>query len=354
VSELSGSYSFLAIAALLLAFGATPLVERLARALHVVAEGGEHRSHRGRVPLLGGVAIAIAFGGAVGLGRLFGIAVLDELEAHGWSVGWLAAGTLVVLATGIADDVADLSPSRKLVLQIVAGSMALAGGYGFRAVTNPLTGSYVDFGSFGAAITLLWVVGITNAFNLVDGLDGLASGVGLIAALTLFLVSLVEGRGDAALLAITLAGALTGFLFFNFPPASIFLGDSGSLLLGYLLSVLSIQSLQKGATSVVILVPVLALGLPIMETAVTMLRRSLVAGVASVFRADQEHIHHRLLRLGLNHRRAVLALYAVCAAFSGLAFLAVLTREQGALHAVIVGGVAVAAYVFVRLLGYRG
>jgi len=218
-------------------------------------------------------------------------------------------------------------------------------------------------------LTLLWVVGITNAFNLIDGLDGLAAGVALIAAGTLFVVSLAGGRAEVAAVAAALAGALAGFLYHNFNPASVFLGDSGSLLVGYVLSVLSIQAAQKGATAVVILVPILALGLPIMDTLLAMIRRVLgalhvvqldserneyrflVVGSASVFRADREHIHHRLLSMGLTHRRAVLLLYGVCVALGLLAFLAV--RARGSDTALLVGIVAVASYAGIRKLGYQ-
>jgi UDP-GlcNAc:undecaprenyl-phosphate GlcNAc-1-phosphate transferase len=156
-----------------------------------------------------------------------------------------------------------------------------------------------------------------------------------IAAATLLMVALGEGRIDAALLWAVLLGALVGFLPYNFNPASIFLGDTGSLLLGYLLAVLSIQSLQKGATAVVVTVPILALGLPIVEAGLTLLRRTVVSGVVSIFRADQEHLHHRLVALGMTHRGAVLSLYAVCIVFNVLAFVSVLV--QGFAQALLVG-----------------
>jgi UDP-GlcNAc:undecaprenyl-phosphate GlcNAc-1-phosphate transferase len=167
----------------------------------------------------------------------------------------------------------------------------------------------------------------------------------------LFVIALVEERPDAAVLSATLAGALAGFLRFNFSPASIFLGDSGSLLLGYVLSVLSIQSLQKGATAVVIVVPILALGFPIIETVVTIVRRALIEGLASLFRADREHIHDRLLRLGMTQRRAVLLLYGVCAVFGMLAFLSVTVWRVS--NAALLAVVALLTFAGVRRLGYR-
>lgn len=344
------TYAFLGLSAAALALAVTPIIRALGARLGVVDEPGGRRAHQGRVPRLGGLAVLCAVLGALSLAALGRVAVFEVLEVHGWHLGWLVAGTLTVVAIGTIDDVCGLRPLLKLTVQTMAGVMAVAGGYGFSAITNPVTGGYIDLGAFGAPATVLWVVGITNAFNLIDGLDGLAAGVALITSATLFVVSLSEGRADAALVAITLAGALAGFLYFNFHPASIFLGDAGSLLLGYLLAVLSIQSLHKGATAVVILVPILALGFPILDTLVTLVRRLVVAGVAAVFRADQEHIHHRLLTSGMTHRRAVLLLYAVCVAFSVLAFLAVAVRGAG--NAVLVALVTIGSCIAIRKLGY--
>jgi UDP-GlcNAc:undecaprenyl-phosphate/decaprenyl-phosphate GlcNAc-1-phosphate transferase len=334
-----------------IAAAATPLVRRLALAIGAVAEPGGRHVHAGRIPRLGGLAVLGGGLGALALLSAGGVGLGELLATYGWHSGWLLAGTLTVAVVGAVDDVVGLGPLAKLGWQVLAGIMALAGGYGFAAVTNPLTGGVVDFGWLGPLATLAWVVGVTNAFNLIDGLDGLAAGVGLIASLTLVAVSVIEGRPDAALLASALGGALAGFLFFNFNPATIFLGDSGSLLLGYALAVLSIQSLQKGTTTVLITVPLLALGLPLMDVALTLLRRSLAAGAGAIFRADAAHIHHRLLRRGLSHRRAVLVLYAVCVAFSGLAFLAVVAR--GKVDTFIVGAVVAATFVAVRLLRSR-
>ncbi|MDX2167196.1 MAG: MraY family glycosyltransferase [Deltaproteobacteria bacterium] len=335
-------------AAAVIAAAVTPLVRRLALAIGAVDEPGGRHLHEGRIPRLGGLAVLTGVGGALALTAWSGVDLGALLAAYGWHSGWLLAGALIVAAAGAVDDIVGLGPLAKLGWQLLAGVMALAGGYGFSAVTNPLGGGVIDFGWLGPLVTLLWVVGVTNAFNLIDGLDGLAAGVGLIAALTLVAVSAIEQRPDAALLGCALGGALAGFLFFNFNPATIFLGDSGSLLLGYALAVLSIQSLQKGTTTVLITVPLLALGLPLMDVALALLRRSLAAGAGAIFRADAAHIHHRLLGRGLSHRRAVLVLYAVCVAFSGLAFLAVVAR--GKVDTLIVGLVVVATFFGVRAL----
>jgi UDP-GlcNAc:undecaprenyl-phosphate GlcNAc-1-phosphate transferase len=348
----AASYAALFVAAASLCVIITPVVRAAAVQLGAIDRGGSRHVHRGGVPRLGGVALLIAGAGALLLAQAVGIGVLDLLTAYGWRLEWLAAGALVIVVLGSVDDLRGVGPLAKLAWQTLAAVIAVWGGFGFAALTNPFGDGVVWLGALGGLLSVIWILVVTNAFNLIDGLDGLAAGTGLIAAVTLFLVALAEGRPDAAAMAALLAGLLTGFLRFNFAPASIFLGDAGSLLLGYVLAVLSIQSLQKGPTAVVILVPILTLGLPILEAAVTIARRWLVAGIASIFRADREHIHHRLLALGMTDRRAVLLLYGVCAAFGALALLAIGSRALG--NAAIVAGAALLAAIALRRLGYRG
>ncbi len=360
-------YWLLAGTALLLSLVLTPVVASWAQRLGAVGDAGTWRAPRRRVPRLGGLAVLGAFAGALCAGFLADRLAFEVFWGEPWPWGWLLGGALVVVACGVIDDLWSLGPLSKLAFQLIAGIMVLAAGRGIDLITNPYSGQVFALGWLGVPVTLLWVVGITNAFNLIDGLDGLAVGVGVIACGTLFAVSLRVGHVEVSLLAITLAGALAGFLYYNFNPAMVFLGDSGSLLLGYLLSVLSIQAAQKGATVLVIAVPILALGLPIMDTLLAMVRRTLGAlhvvrldeenreyrfafGSTSILRADRDHIHHRLLRLGLTHRRAVLVLYVVCLVLSALSFLAVHARASDT--ALLVAVVAAASYLGVRKLGY--
>jgi UDP-GlcNAc:undecaprenyl-phosphate/decaprenyl-phosphate GlcNAc-1-phosphate transferase len=329
----------------------TPPVRALALRIGVVDQPGGRHVHARPVPRLGGLAVLAAGLATLAIAPAFGVTVVSRLAAGGWGLGWLAAGVAVVVVAGVVDDVRGLGPRAKLGLQAVAAALALGGGFGLAGVTNPFTGTYVEFGLLGVLLTLLWVVAITNAMNLIDGLDGLAAGVALIGSATLLAVSLAEGRADAALLWAVLAGALAGFLPYNFSPATIFLGDSGSLLIGYLMSVLALQSLEKGVTAVLVLVPILALGLPIMDVLLALLRRALGPEPTSLFRADREHIHHRLVGGGMTHRRAVLVLYAVCVAFSALAFLAVVVQGPGNALVVAAGGVVM--FVGVRRFARR-
>jgi UDP-GlcNAc:undecaprenyl-phosphate GlcNAc-1-phosphate transferase len=343
---------FSAGAALALGLLTTPMVRRLALLGGVVDRPDQRRAHSGVVPTLGGLAVAASFVGALLIvDRLGDGAVATLLSEYGWHVRYFVIGGVIVLAAGVVDDALGLPPWAKLVLQIVAAGVAVFGGYGVEAITNPLTGGEITLGPAGRLFTVAWIVAVTNAFNLIDGLDGLASGVAFIAAVSIILIAQVEGRPDAALLASAFAGALLGFLRYNFHPASIFLGDSGSQLLGYSLSLLSIQGLQKGATTVVIIVPILALGLPLLDTAVTILRRLVVVGFAAVFRADREHIHHRLVAMGMTQRRAVLVLYAVCSLFGAVAFLSVVSR--GPIKGLLLAGVALATLAGIHFLGYR-
>ena len=345
------TYVTLALTAAVAALVFTPLVRVLAARVGALDVPDGRRVHDVAVPRLGGVAVLLACVVTLALAPALGSDVRGLLVARGWDVGALLVGVLIVIATGVVDDTRGLRPLPKLGFQIVAAAVAVGGGYGFAGMRNPLTGDFVAFGVLAPVLTVGWIVAITNAFNLIDGLDGLATGVGLIASAALLAISLSEGRADAACVWATLGGALAGFLRYNFNPASIFLGDSGSLLLGYLFAVLSAQSLQKGAATVVVVAPLLALGFPIMEVVLTFLRRTLVSGLASVIRADREHIHDRLVARGMTHRGAVLTLYAVCAAFGGLAFLAVLASGPG--NTIVVGLAAAATIAGVRALGYR-
>ena len=361
-------YALLSVTAAVLGLLLTPVVRRLAFRLGAVDEPGGRHVHTQRIPRLGGLALLAAFTGALGIGWVVDQFVTDIFFGYGDGCLWLLAGALLVAAVGVADDIWSLGPAQKLCVQCAAGALTLLGGYGVTLVTNPLTGGHIDLGWFGPVVTVAWVVGITNAFNLIDGLDGLAAGVALIVSTTLLVVSVAEGRVDTALLAAALAGAVVGFLYYNFSAASIFLGDSGSLLLGYVLSVLAIESSHKGTTAVVIIVPILALGLPITDTLLAMVRRVLralhvvrtdperneyrffVVGSASIFRADRDHIHHRLMTLGLTQRRVVLLLYGVCLLFGATAALAV--TAHGMQATLMVAAIAGASYFGVRHLGY--
>jgi UDP-GlcNAc:undecaprenyl-phosphate GlcNAc-1-phosphate transferase len=304
--------------AFLVTVAATPAVKRYALKHNVVDHPSEERKiHKRPIAYLGGVAIFAGFLTAV----VLLLPVSRQLAA-------LLLACLILVAIGVVDDIRGLSPWTKLGAQFVAAGVALAGGLGITYITNPFGGvidltygrTAVDlFGlqfnitPIGNAISILWMVGLANVVNFLDGLDGLAAGTSAIAALTIFFLSIGPGVDQplVALLAIILAGAALGFLPYNFYPARIFMGDSGAYFLGLTLAMLSIYSGAKLATAA------LVLGVPIIDTLWAATRR--IAKRKSPFRADRKHFHHLLLDAGMTQRQAVLTLYAVAAAFGVIA-----------------------------------
>ena len=326
----------------------TPPVRALARRLGVVDKSDNYRKTDPRaVPLLGGVAVFAAFPVPILALALFHRNNVSAMLEQSWAeVAALLAGGAIALGLGIVDDVMQLSARWKLLLQVVAASVAVAGGFCVTAVSNPFGGT-IFLGWLGVPVTILWFVGCMNALNLLDGLDGLAAGVGLFVAVTLLLVSAVYGNGLAMLLLACLAGATAGFLRYNFHPASIFLGDCGSMLLGFWVAALSLLAARKAEAAVALLVPFIALGLPIFDTSLAILRRwSRKLPLSS---ADRQHIHHTLLAMGLTHRRAVLVLYVACATLGVAALL--ISAGRGALTLIVVGSLALLAFVSIRVMG---
>jgi UDP-GlcNAc:undecaprenyl-phosphate/decaprenyl-phosphate GlcNAc-1-phosphate transferase len=270
--------------------------------------------HQTPLPRLGGVPVFLSFLIAVAIVLLAGLrfpamtaglSIRDLLKI-------LVPGTLIFLL-GLRDDIRSVGPYTKFAVQGVAAIILFAGG--LRILYLP-----VLFGArhlpwyVGLPITVLWVIGITNAFNLIDGLDGLAAGSALFSTFVVFVVAVSNGSLLVPLLTIALAGSILGFLRFNFNPATIFLGDSGSLFIGFMLSALALEGAQKAPTVIAVAIPVVSFGLPILETTLSVLRR-LISG-QPIFTADREHIHHRLLKHGMSPRQVVILLYAVSALFA--------------------------------------
>ncbi|HPG34821.1 MAG TPA: MraY family glycosyltransferase, partial [bacterium] len=206
----------------------------------------------------------------------------------------------------------------------------------------------VQLGWVGHFITVLWIVGIINAFNLIDGMDGLSSGVSFFACITIMSLSIVNGYMFVALVSAALAGAVVGFLVYNFNPAKIFMGDAGSMFIGYVLAVLSLKNQSKGHTIVSMLVPIIAMGLPILDTTLAFLRRFLRN--QSIFSADKQHIHHILLSKGLNQRKVVFMLYGISVVFTALAMLLIFQKDVEAFLVIVVFSIVV--FVIVSKLGY--
>jgi UDP-GlcNAc:undecaprenyl-phosphate GlcNAc-1-phosphate transferase len=235
----------------------------------------------------------------------------------------------------------------KFAVQAIAAAMLFAGG--MRVLDLPLIFGYHSLPWFvGLPLTVLWVVAVTNAFNLIDGLDGLAAGSALFSTMVFFVVSLVTHSWLGSLMSITLAGAILGFLRFNFNPATIFLGDSGSLFIGFMLSALALAGAQKAPTFVAVAIPVVSFGLPILETLLSILRR-LISG-RPIFTADREHIHHKLLQMGFSHRQVVIVLYAVSAIFAMLSLF--LLWPTGSTLGLVLAVVGAGIWLGVQHLNY--
>jgi UDP-GlcNAc:undecaprenyl-phosphate GlcNAc-1-phosphate transferase len=253
----------------------------------------------------------------------------------------------LVFLLGVYDDIHGVGPYFKFSVQGIAATMLFLGG--LRIVNIP-----VVFGDLrlpwilGWAFTVLWVLAITNAFNLIDGLDGLAAGSALFSTLVAFVVALLNGPSLVTVMTIALAGAILGFLRFNFNPATIFLGDSGSLFIGFVLSALALKGAQKAPTIVAVAIPVVSFGLPILETALSIVRR--LIGGRPVFTADREHIHHKLLQHGMSHRQVVILLYGVSAVFAMLSLF--LLWPTGSSLGLVLAVLGIGIWIGVQHLGY--
>lgn len=285
---------------LLVAYLLTPLIKNLSIITGAVAEPGERRVHIRPVPSLGGIAIY--------LGVILSIlSTVTDFSSNRSIQGVLVGGTFILIL-GIVDDIRELRPRTKLIGQILAAIILVAFGVKIEFITNPF-GGMIYLGFWGIPMTIFWVVGIINAVNLIDGLDGLAAGVSTIAAFTLLFVAIQEGDTMIVMMTAALAGGSLGFLRYNFNPAKIFMGDTGAMFLGFMLATVSTAGALKSAAAATVLVPIVAMGVPIMDTLFAILRRSFNGKPVS--EADQGHLHHRLLQIGLSHKQAVLVVYLI-------------------------------------------
>ncbi len=328
----------------LIAFLITPMMRKVALRLKVVDRPNHRKIHRRVITRVGGLAIYLGFNIAI---------IVAFFVDRGVFSGYihqllgLAIGGTIIVGVGLFDDIRGTNAKVKFFWQIVAAIVVICFGYVIRRVTNPFGGQiYLGF-FLGNLMTIVWIVGITNALNLIDGLDGLAAGVGGIACITLFFVGLSQHNWLVAYLALALAGSIVGFLKFNFIPAKVFMGDTGSMFLGFIFACITIVSSQKSTAAVALIVPIVALGVPIFDTLFAILRR--LIGGTYPFDGDQEHIHHKLLKTGLTHKRTVLALYVASLIFGISAYVMIFlnNRDIGIVLAIMM----VVVFVAVRKLG---
>ncbi len=320
------------LCAALLAYVSTPLIRVLAFRFGAVdVPRDNRRMHKTPIPRMGGVAIYLAYT----------IATLAFGDFSPVLISIWIGGTMLVIL-GIFDDIFNLNAWFKLGVQILAALVPVLQGLTIDFIH--IGGTIYPLGAWSVPITVLWIVGLTNAINFIDGLDGLACGISTICSTALFVVTLLMAESEAALLTALLAGACLGFLPFNSHPAKIFMGDAGALFLGFTLSVLSVNGVFKTHTVLAFLIPMSIFGLPLFDTAFAIIRR-LIHG-QSPFHADRGHIHHRLMDMGFGHRRSVLTLYAICGI---LGIAAVMLTRPSLYPAVIIIVCALALFCFTYL-----
>lgn len=327
------------------ALGVTPLVRGWAVRRNLLDRAAQfHTTHTVAVPRVGGVALVTSFGVVVLL--ILGAPFSQIVPPN--ETGVIVLTCLAMFLLGFLDDLHPLGARMKLFVQVLISIAAHSGGLGIGQWVNPFTQTVHHLGMWDGVFTVLWLVGITNLINLVDGIDGLAAGVGLFL---MVLLAVVAGTGRdffVLMLAVGMAGALLGFLHYNFPPARIFMGDGGAYFLGFLIAELALLNAHKGEVAVALMVPFFALGLPIIDASFTILRRGLLG--LPIFRADSGHIHHRLVAMGFSRQRVVLLLYGFCVFFSLLSLGVFVSK--GRLLPVFFGIFMVAMLLSLRAFGF--
>jgi UDP-GlcNAc:undecaprenyl-phosphate GlcNAc-1-phosphate transferase len=328
------------IIAFLVSFAATPIARIFAYKVGAIdVPKDERRIHAKPIPRLGGLAIFYGFI----------ISVLSFADLKNISIIGLIFGSLIIVVLGAVDDVKNISAKIKLFFQVIAAIIVVLTGIRIEFFTNPnifSNDNLIALGIWSIPITIIWIVGVTNSVNLIDGVDGLAAGICSISSIIIFFISLLSGQLDIALLTAAIAGAALGFLPYNYNPAKIFMGDTGSNFLGFALAVISIQGLFKGYAVISFVVPILILGLPILDTSFAILRR--VVTRKPIMKADRGHLHHRLIDMGFSQRQTVLILYTFSAI---LGMSAVVLTGSGIFRAfVIIFSVVIFIIIAIKLL----
>ncbi len=348
-------------AAFLLTLILVPVMKWVAFKVGAIDKPSKIKIHKKDMPRLGGVAIFISFVLLVLFDLIWGHRIIGEhIELK--NVLGLLLGCLIIVGVGVVDDIKSIKPWQKFLGQTVAALVVVLSGIGIDSITNPF-GGQIDLDilkisiSFGSSIfwiiiladifSLIWILGMVNTVNFLDGMDGLAAGVGIIASVVLFLLSLnpTVNQPEVAYLSVIFAGALLGFLFFNFHPAKIFAGDSGSMLIGFIIATLAIINGAKVATALLIM------GFPILDVLWTIIRR--IAHKKSLLKGDKEHFHHRLLNLGLSQRQVVFIIYFFVVCFGFLGFVLHGGKEKLIALIILSGVMLFSMFLIIRLLKVR-
>ncbi len=336
------NYILAFLIAVVVALAITPGVIFLAAKTGAMDAPDARKVHKKPIPRIGGLGIYAAF-----MVSMLTVMAFTDLSADVFHelVGLMVSGTMIVIL-GLIDDYTNLPAKVKLVGQIAAACVLVAFDVRIDFISDPF-GDFLYLEVFAIPATIFWIVGLTNTVNLIDGLDGLAAGVATIAAVTIFLVALQQDFLLVAVLTAALAGAAIGFLYYNFNPARIFMGDTGSMFLGFMLAGISIIGAVKSAATIALIVPILALGLPILDTTFAIVRR--YRGGVPIFKPDKGHLHHRLLDLGFTQRQAVLLMYVI-SALLGLSAVA-LTEVSSTIAILIVCAVVTAVLFGAKKIG---
>ncbi|PAQ13005.1 glycosyltransferase family 4 protein [Bacillus sp. FJAT-42315] len=316
----------------------TPLVKKLAIAVGAVDKPNYRKVHQRIMPRMGGLAIFISF--------MIGMFVLQPQADFNVAI---ILGGVIIIITGVLDDRFELSAKVKLAGQLLAALVVVVyGGVQMEDINLPF-GGQMEFGYFSIPLTILWIVGITNAINLIDGLDGLAAGVSSIALFTISLMAFMKGDLYVMSVALLVLGSTLGFLHYNFHPAKIFMGDTGALFLGYIISVLALLGF-KNVTVVSLIIPIIILGVPITDTFFAIIRRKVNKQPLSA--PDKSHLHHCLLRMGYTHKQTVVIIYAIASMFGLAAVIFTMATIWGAI--VLIAVLVVAIELFVESVGLVG
>lgn len=289
------------LTAIILSLLITPIIRIFAIKIGAVDKPNYRKIHTALIPRLGGLAIYLSFIISVFLG----------FDYTNKSINGLVIGSFIIVVCGVIDDIKELNYKTKLLFQLIAALVLIAHDICITKISVlSIDGtSFMNLGILSIPITIIWVIGVTNAINLIDGLDGLACGLSSISSIFLFIIFTHIGNYTMALMIIILAGACIGFLPYNFNPAKIFMGDTGSMFLGFILAGMSIQGTVKYATTIILFAPLFIIGLPIYDTLITMLRRFIQG--KSIMSPDKQHFHHRMLSLGLSQKQVALISYLV-------------------------------------------
>ena len=353
--EVAVAAAFAALIAGVVTGAMVPFATKIAFAVRAVDYPGGRKFHGGAVPRLGGVAI--------GIGLAFGAGAVALMKWSAWGgrvskveLVALLVATAMVFTVGLVDDIVGVSVAKKFLVEFAAAVLIVYAGWWFSVLGVP-GGGEVGLGVMGGVVTVLWIVGVANAINLFDGLDGLAGGVVAIVAGSMLAYSLIQGSVLTSVLMGAVLGACLGFLPHNRMPAKIFMGDAGALTLGFLLGAMSVHGSLKSSAAVAILIPILALGVPVMDTLVVMTVRFLerpkgraVERLLRIFRADRNHVHHLMQRHGASRPTVVRLLYIFVLISCAMALTVALTKSSGLGISLVI--VEIAAILLIRTLGF--